>query len=445
MKRVLAAAVLVAFMPTANAQDQAKSAMTHAGEFRVRNTFEMNQSGNKNTKPTHENTIDQRFKLGLGFRANEKLAFNATLLQASAWGQGASTTTGNFGSAATSTEGQTGEENFISVNEAYATWMISDEFSLKFGRMNFGFGNGTVMSVNDWEQQPVSFEGVVGGYEAEFGKIQAFGFKYHDLNSEGGNTSKTSDPQWNAYGLVFDLKTMPEVLKSVNVFAIQDVSDATSTLDAQNELRLGASVGLAVSMIDFSATYVHLTGDSKSNATPEVKTDLEQSMMHAELGVNLPDLMGARFFVGYHQDSGDGDSTDDKEETYDSYFYERHANAGHMDIVGWGNLTNIYVGAMAKPMDDTTVGLTYHMFQKTEKTDAVVAGTYGDALFSGGTVNTDDKIGDEIDLWAQHNYDNGLTITARLGYFMPGGALDKLAPKRDEDVTQAMLEAKMTF
>src|SRR5688572_18578924 len=72
MRRLLAVAVLVAFMPTANAQDKGKSDFTHNAEFRVRDTFENNQSGSKDIKPTHHNGIEQRFKFGLGFKASEK-------------------------------------------------------------------------------------------------------------------------------------------------------------------------------------------------------------------------------------------------------------------------------------------------------------------------------------------------------------------------------------
>jgi hypothetical protein len=120
-----------------------------------------------------------------------------------------------------------------------------------------------------------------------------------------------------------------------------------------------------------------------------------------------------------------------------------------MDIVGWGNLTDTWLGVTVKPMDTTTVGLAYHMLQKTESNDAVNAGEYGGALFADGT-RAKSNIGDEVDLWAEHKYNNGLIMTARLGEFMPGSALkddpDTVAvEKRTDSITQVMLEAKMTF
>jgi hypothetical protein len=263
---------------------------------------------------------------------------------------------------------------------------------------------------------------------------------------------------------------MPEVIKMVNVFAIQDVGDGTYDVaasgsdpaitgtDSVNDLRLGASAGFAFSMIDLNATYVNVTGkstdmDDKHAVVAGATTDDEQTMMQAEVGANLPDIMGLRFFLGYHQDSGTKDptaATTTKNKTYSPYFHEMHENAGLMDIVDWGNLTDMWLGATMKPMDSTTVGLAYHMFKKTEKTDAVNYGIYGDALSANATVDKD-QIGDEIDLWAEHHYGNGLVMTARLGYFMPGdafGADPSATPawgKRDDAITQVMLEAKMNF
>ena len=103
------------------------------------------------------------------------------------------------------------EENFLSVNEAFGTWMVSDDFNVKFGRMNFSFGDGSVMAVNDWQQQPDSFEGVLLNYEAEFGRFRLFGYKYNDelTSRAAAHAGLTGDPQQDAYGLVFDLKTMP--------------------------------------------------------------------------------------------------------------------------------------------------------------------------------------------------------------------------------------------
>ncbi len=467
MRRILAAAALVAFMPTAHAQDKGKSDFTHNAEFRVRDTYEQNESGDKNLKPAQHNGINQRFKLGLGFKANEKFSMNATLIQASAWGT--SDTQSAVGHTGDLTGGE--DENVMTVNEAYGTWMMSEDLNAKLGRMNFGFGDGSVMAVNDWEQQPNAFEGVLVNYEAEFGRFHAFAFKYRDRTLAATPTTLTSDPQHDAYGVVFDLKTMPEWLKSVNAFVIQDVADGDTATTADsagvqgkqgtNALRYGATGSFGFSMVDLRATYVGVTGKDLDQgvAAPNDKHDIKQSMMEAEVGVNLAAFMGSRLYVAYHQDSGTkptdalNTTTSSKHNTYDSYFYDKHANAGLMDIVGWGNLTDTSFGWTGKPMDSTDVGVAYHMFAKTEKGDttsaatASTAGTMGSNLFSGGTAKGKGNLGNEVDLWANHKYDGGLMMSARLGMFMPGNAFKDITATdtRKDTITQLSVEGKWTF
>jgi hypothetical protein len=98
------------------------------------------------------------------------------------------------------------------------------------------------------------------------------------------------------------------------------------------------------------------------------------------------------------------------------------------------------IGLTAKPGDMTDVGLVYHMFSRTEDKDGVT----GTALV--GTLATDkSKIGDEIDLWAEHRYEGGFAAIVRLGYFMPGDALKYSTIGKDDKVMQVMVEGKMTF
>lgn len=459
MKRILAAAIIVACVPAAKAQDKGKSEISYGAEYRVRDTWTQNQNGNDQVKPTNSNGIDHRFKLDLGFKASEKFSAMLTLLHNATWGDNG--TIGNYSDTDTSTGD--GENAGIAVNQAFATWMMAEDLNFKIGRMNFGFGDDSVMAIDDWQATPTSFEGAIGNYEAEFGRFQLFAFKYkeYDFKTDGTVGGSTgSDPEHNAYGIVFDLKSMPEILKMVNAYLIQDIADPVSTAagagtvsgttttgqQGQNILRYGAAVGLGFSIFDFKLGYNAVTGKNY-NYTAGVKDGhtAEQTMMQGEVGVNFAEFMGSRVYVGYHQDSGDKDATDPDDRQYDAYFYDSHAYAGLMDLVGWGNLTAMTVGASLKPSDSTDLGVAYHMFSKTEK-----AGVSQGALV-GGAINTGtaakEKIGDEIDLWASHKYEGGFATVLRLGYFTPGQALKDgaMTTKKDDAVAQIMVEGKFTF
>lgn len=463
MRRLLAAAVLVAFMPAVHAQDKGKADFSLGAEFRLRNTYEQNEAGNKDTQPSHHNGTDQRFKLGLKFKANEKFSANATLLQSASWGQ--NTDDAAVGDRGTVSGGH--EPNVMTVNEAYATWMMSEDLHAKFGRQNFSFGDGAVMSVNDFQMQPYSFDGVTVNYEAEFGRFTAFTFKYRDYQTTTGGASTlpatTSDPTHNAYGLVFDLKTMPEWLKTVSAHVIKDAGDAVwktaadpsvNTTQSLDTLRYGVNGGFAFGAFDLKANYEMVSGKNRTAQSggavaDTAKRDMSQNMYQAEVGFSMPNFMGSRFYASYHQDSGTSTAdrtTGQKDNTYDGYFYEKHTGSGLMELVGWGNLTDTSVGWSMKPTDSTDVGLSYSMLSKTNSEDNVVGGTYGQNLFKTQSVgNTSSKIGDEIDLWAEHRYEGGLAMLARVGYFSPGDALKNDTANKKDNIMQFMVQGKLTF
>ncbi len=451
MRRLLALAVLVSLMPTSNAETKNKADFSHNAEYRARYWWTQNPGGDENTLGTNSN-FDHRFKLGTSFRASEKFSANFTLLHNATWGESAGV------GAAGGTAGNDAE-NVVVVNEVYGNWMVSEDLSFRFGRQNFQIGDGSVMGVNDWEPNPYFFEGVAASYEMELGKFQPFAFKFRDYTTLQNSANK--DAEQNAYGLSFDLKTMPEWMKTLNLHVIQvngdairsaDVGSDVQGLQGQDNLRYGLMAGFVYSMFDAKFWYAGHTGKNKHIAADGTKTEYDASgmMIQAEAGVNVENFMRSRFFVQYHQDSGDENINGNKHETYDSFFYEKHANAGLMDLFGWGNLTYITAGWTGKATDKTDVGLTYSMFSRTESgTNAASAkaGTAGVALFNGVTPASDDsKLGDEIDLWAEHHYDGGLSAVARLGYFSPGDYFkNATAGARSDNITQVMLEAKMTF
>jgi hypothetical protein len=470
MRGLLALAVLVSFVPAANAQDKGKSDFSHEAEYRVRYWWTQNPGGDKGNgaanRKENDSDVDHRFKLGTMFRANEKFTANLTLLHNANWGQ--ETNGDAVGDTKINNAGET--ENFLTVNQAFASWMMSEDFNIRVGRQNYQIADGYVMGMNDWLSSPYAFEGLLANYELEFGKFQAFAFKYRDMENSA-SSSASKDPEHNAYGLNFDLKTMPEWMKVLSVHVIKDNADAVSEsspsskvrtgLHGQDVLRYGAMATFAFSIVDVKAWYAATTGKNKyynASLADVTERDSEGQMMQAEVGATFAGFMNSRVFVQYHQDSGDTDSTDGKDGTYDSYFYERHANSGLMDLIDWGNLTYVSIGWTAKPTDRTDVGLLYTMFSRTESGDraaglAPVAGINGTDLTSG--VNngwTGDKLGDEIDVWAEHKYDGGLSTVARLGYFMPGEVFKKSTATaggseidRDEKIVQVMLEGKLAF
>lgn len=436
MRKLLAIVSVLALAQAANAESNLKT----SAEFRARAQNDMDNSFNKDAGKT-QNSWEHRLKLGLTYNAGEKLSLHTTLLHNTLWGQGDGTTDGGAGLR----NGVADAQNMLLVNEAYATWMMSDSTSLRFGRGSFTIADGTVISENDWERNPYSFEGVLATHDMEFGRLSGFFVKFADFPAA---TSVIEDPETNAYGLSLDVKSVPDAIKMLNVHLIKVNRDELTLLGptaGEDSMRYGVTVGGETSGVDFNFTYAAVTGENigeRAAGSTAANQDISSNMMDLKVGYTLADVMGLRIGVDYHMDSGTS-ATSTKDETYDSFYYQMHQNAGKMDILRWGNLSYIGVLLSLKPMENTTVGVDYYMFTQTEKDGASIFGAQnGTGLAAAGDV-TEDDLGTEIDLWATHKYDNGLEMKARYSMFTPG---DEFKAAGLEDMySMIFVEAKTTF
>lgn len=459
MRGLLSLFIILSSGPMVFAQDKGKAEFSPSAEYRVRYWWTQNPGADGNDKGAESKAV-HRFKIGTLYRANERFTAGLTLLHNATWGldDGAA----NVGEKSDVTD----PDNLLLVNEAYANWMTSEDFNIRFGRQAYQIADGYVIGTNDWTEQPYSFEGVLATYESEVGRFQGFIFKLRDMGEGNGAASASKDPEHNAYGLNFDLKAKPEWVKAVNFHIIKDSADAiegglgatVNGTQGQEAIRYGLMSAASLAMFDGKVWFASHTGKNKLvDANTKAKSEREANgmMFQAEVSTSIQSIMDSRIFVQYHYDSGDSVTSDDKDETYDPYLFERHDNAGLMDLVDWGNLTYLTFGWNGKLSDKTEAGALYTMFSRTE-TKASAAGPNpgingGNLDFNPSTTYTsgDQKIGDELDVWVEHKYEGGLSTMARLGYFTPGEVIKNMVTTsgavHDDNIIQLMLQGKMTF
>lgn len=450
MRKIVALAALVSFMPVANAADGGE--MKTNAEYRVRYQFDQGQAGDKDaTTPT--NTVTQRFKGDVGFKSGEKFGAHLTFLHNAQFGNAVGNATAN------QEKNAFDADNAFLVNQAYGTWMINDQWNAKFGRGGFTLADGSVISQNDWEETPYSFDGVLLNYEHEMLRLNLYGVKAIDnvdgtvLATNSGNT----DPEINFFGFALDWKSLPEFLKMANLHFMKingnELEAGTTVVPRRDEMRYGLVLAGDMAGVDYRASVAMNTGSQEGTlgAIAGLDRDINGQMYQVEVGYSMPEMMKSRVYVGYHVDSG-ADYTDADENTgYDTFFYEKHCNSGCMDVLAWGNLTFIKAGYTFSPMDQVDVGLHYWKFERTEDGANFTAGRNGGAYAQSGnaatgTATTSDStdIGQEIDLVATKKYDNGFQINSWLGYFMPGGYIDDEVGS-DDAYMQFFVEGKMTF
>lgn len=453
MRNLVALAALLAFLPVANAAD-GKADFNANAEYRIRYQMDQNQGTDANDKTNStEQTMRHRFKLDMGFRSGEKFGAQLTLLHNSILGDSQATNS----SSNQEKNGIANNSNMALVNQAYGTWMINDAWSLKFGRGGFTLADGSVISQNDWQATPYSFDGVLVNWEHEFLRLNLFQVKAVDnfTNAAVIGTTNNDDPEVNFYGLAVDLKNLPEFLKMVNLHFMKITGNRTAATTGRDEMRYGVAINGDIAGIDYKLDYAAHDGETKgANAAA---LDKAGSMYQAEVGYSLPEVMKSRFYVGYHMDTGNKASTA-KDEGYDTFFYEKHCGSGCMDVVAWGNLTFLKAGYTLSPMDQVDVGLHYWKFERSEAsatngappTAGLNAGQQASGAAGIGTghilngTGTSKDLGSEWNLAVTKKYDNGFAVTAWYGMFEPGAYLTK--DKNEEDTyNQFFVEGKMTF
>jgi hypothetical protein len=437
MKKVIV--LLAAMSLSASAFAEVK----HDGEFRLRYNNMMDSTGVKDANDGGAG-FEQRAKLGLSFRNSEKIAGQVTMLHNTVWGANADQEPGTgTGTAITETNG-------LLVLEAWGWWKATDALSWKFGRGGMTMADGTVVSANDYESNPKAFDGALGIYDTSFAGINFFGVKGAEL----GAGALTNDAEANFYGLSFNFKNLPDFLKLGHFHFMQVNTDRMAGTSVPNHMRLGLTAKGDAAGLDYRLSYAMNTG--KYLAAAEANDiDSAGSMMELELGFAMPEMMKSRISFLYHSDNGT-DSTGTKTKVgYDTFHYEKHDNAGLMDILGWGNLTHMQLAYNFSPMDDLAVDVRYGMFSRTHKDHTAVNATgatvnyqangTGLSATTGDTAETD--LGTELDISVDKKYGEDFSMGLRYGMFNAGKfyTSSNVTTKADQTISQLWYQAKMTF
>ncbi len=434
MKRLALIVSAIAMTATAHAQDATE--FKNGGEFRARYENFFNKSAMENGMP--EQHTDARLKWDMNIRKGERLQAHVTLLHNARFGGAASQ--GDYYS-----NGYTASNsNVLDVNRAWGWWRASDAVSFKLGRIGIEFADGAVFSENDWQAVPVAHEGLNVAFDTSFAMFNLYGIKTREAVVSNASTGYVgnSDPERNHYMATMDLKNMPSAIKMANVHLIDIMDDgATAATGTTNMQHIGATIGGDVVGFMYKATAAFQFGTALK--TPALDQKMSANMFDLMLGYGLPETLGLKLSAGYHMDSGDDNGTDDKNNTYDGLFYDRHNYAGLMDVVNWGNLTYWNLNASIMPMEDLEAGLGFYMFSKSKN-----AGTtnFGRGIVSTATTAANDSaIGSELDIFANKSYGPDLKIGARYSMFMPGASMKNTAPAQDKTAHQAYLQASVAF
>ncbi len=350
-------------------------------------------------------------------------------------------------------------QNTLQVSEAWFWWKLSDNTSLRSGRQSMDYGDGLVFSKNDWLGTPYNVDGIMARMSWDFMDLDFGGGVLADMGSVNPATGTTpysgTDAQIDFYGFYAQFKGLPDAIKKAELFVLQTNADSPT---APNTFMPGATLGGGnlglttiglhakgdFSMIDYRLDGVLQTGKQNSGGTLAQSVTFGGNMIDAEIGANFAEFMKARVFVNYHVDSGDNNTaaTRTSQNSYQPLFFDRHTYSGGMNMFGFGNLTNLRIGAAINPSEDTNIGLEVDMLSRTSTSvvpggfsatnwlsaaDGNMFGCTGGGAAQGGictppvaTNGANSGLGTEFQIHASHNYGHGFSMLAQVGYLTLG-------------------------
>jgi hypothetical protein len=355
----------------------------------------------------------------------ENLVGHVMLSNAQNWGRTFTASSGTSANAAVDSVDNISQENGknnVNMLESYIWWKTNDMFSLKMGRGMFTLADGAVVSANDYEQIPKTFDGVLGAFDFGFMGLNVFGVKGAELgsgNPSAGTAALAYDREQNFYGFSADFKNLPDMIKMANVHLIKEVqdnntatADATTATAGKDWLRFGLTVGGDWMNVDYKVTYANLSGKRRglsaaANATNEVTTNA--SMLDLGAGYTFSDMMKLRIGAVYHMDSGDNDDETKTNNTYDGFHYDKHMYLPETGAISaLGNLTYFGAKVTLEPMENTTVGLSYTDYSRSSEKAEV-----SNAVSHTAGTHKEKGLGNEVNILAGHKYSDAFNIGFR--------------------------------
>lgn len=308
---------------------------------------------------------------------------------------------------------------------AHGDWSIGSSFYLHFGRLDLTWGNETLVSRNDDDQKPYSFDGLEFGYDTSDFKISSGVLRVGDWASQTGVTSP--DPSENAYFVKLTLKSFFSYIDHIEGYFFRtqgdNYNDGTFQIEGGSFNRLGFSMKGSYKNFFVNADYVNLQGSFNSAQT------LAAGMLQFESGWTWGESKSKKLSLIYHRDSGDKGSTTESE-AYIPLYYNHHRYAGLMDILAWGNLTyyglrfdwtfrennNIYIQGLAFSRTSVSDGV--------RSTDTIGYGVADDFINQDIASNSSGqgakKLGIEADLVYTRTFTSNVHIEFLAGLFLPG-------------------------
>ena len=319
---------------------------------------------------------------------------------------------GDEGTVAGATAGTTNPATYV--KEGYFTWdnIYGSSIGIKVGRQDLKLADQRLIGPVGWSNTGRAFDA----------------FKIHGKITE--------DIPWWAFSSVTTSPALGDGYSNDQVFHGLVVSPKTSFFSSLDLYALALIDNRNLGTGGGDQAFYTFGGDFTLPITDGFDWDLQLNVQNGDDGVNDVSAWsghtGLKYTMGkgqllnavwaeYNIASGDGNTTDQKTETFNNLFPTNHGKYGYADHVGFRNIKEIKVGAGGNLGEKVGWKVNGHFFNLAEALDDfyTVGGGARGLLGAGGT-----DMGTEIDLVLKYKPVPKLALEAGYSRFLTGSDLD---------------------
>lgn len=393
------------------------------GEYRLRPEFRDNADFNDAADDT-QSFYGQRIRLGVDAKINTDLGAFLQIQDRRNWGDDNVLT-------------DSGEA--LDFHQAYVTLKNINglPMGLKAGRQELNYGDQRLVGGFGWSNQGRAFDAIKLMYSHEIADIDLWTAKVVEINSDTDASPKSSGQDTDFYGIYSTFKSNPVPDSNLQAYLLYKYEGATNLSEYTLGARLaGKETGTG---IDYTAELAYQFGDND-------QVDISAYALAIEGGYIIPNVAWSpRVAIEYDYATGSDDATDE-DNTFDNLYPTNHLYYGYMDYQGWMNMSDIILKVSAKPSDKSSFYLAYHILSLAEEKDGwyTAAGSATGTLRAASAANTEDQVGQEIDLLVKHTLNQSLKVEGGISQFFTGDFIkNKVA--NEEDSTWAYLMGTVSF
>ena len=408
--------------------------------FSIRHRAELrdDNSGNKNSA-TSDFTL-QRMRLNLDANVNKNVRGYVQLQDVRTWGAEQSTA-GNL-ARVDLIQGYVDLRNLGDVSSAL------ENVSVRLGRWQAWYGNHRLIGHLNWANEARGFDGTRVRYDnKKNARIDLFAFTIQEdqtggVSGEGSGSvaapGSGTDQDEYLWGMYSQFKPASGFIVEPYLIIRNRSRDADGDRSAaanagEQRYTYGARIAgkkvPSLPGVDFTLEQAWQSG--KTEATSYRSTSIDAFAGAWGVGYTFSNV-GWSPRIGYQfaYASGDDDTLDRDDESFDAIYPTGHARMGYLDFHSWQNIEAHKIEFSAKPTKKLLLKADMWIFEANEENDAWY--TVGGGARTGNsaaeaknaTTNRDDEYGSELDLTVKYKFLKNFGITAGYSHYFTGDFIE---------------------